>query len=114
MSVNNPSSNIGSRIRQLRKQRKLTQEELGEQTGVNYSYIGQIERGDKTPSLKTLIKIAEGLDVTLGYLIQETPPTYHDKHDNALHNELLRLVHDCTPKELALIVDVVRAIKRNL
>lgn len=43
----------------------MSQEELSEKCCVNPSYIGQIERGEKSPSLHTLYAIADGLDVDI-------------------------------------------------
>ncbi len=54
---------VGRRIREIRKEKGLTQEQVGERGGFNYSYIGRIERGDKNVSLLTIEKIAEALDV---------------------------------------------------
>ncbi len=56
---------VGTRIRALRKERGLSQEALGEKGGFHFSYIGQIERGEKNVSLLNLHKIAESLEVNL-------------------------------------------------
>jgi transcriptional regulator with XRE-family HTH domain len=55
---------VGNRIREIRLERGLTQEEVGEAVGVSYSYIGRIERGQKNISLQTLSKIAHALNVS--------------------------------------------------
>jgi transcriptional regulator with XRE-family HTH domain len=54
---------VGSKIRDLRKEKGLTQEELGEIGNFHFSYIGQVERGEKNISLLNLAKIAESLEV---------------------------------------------------
>ncbi|MGD7052939.1 helix-turn-helix domain-containing protein [Sutcliffiella horikoshii] len=54
---------VGSRIRDIRKGRGYTQEELADKIGIQNSYIGGIERGERNISLLTLEKIANGLDV---------------------------------------------------
>ncbi|MBT2289484.1 helix-turn-helix transcriptional regulator [Paenibacillus albidus] len=56
---------VGARIRALRKERGLSQEALGEIGGFHFSYIGQIERGEKNVSLLNLHKIAESLEVNI-------------------------------------------------
>lgn len=55
---------FGETIRQLRKKSRLTQRQLAEQVGVDYTYISKIEndRLDHTPSIKTIRKLAEALD----------------------------------------------------
>lgn len=55
---------IGQRIRQLRKERNLTQEELGERADLQSQYIGGVERGERNISLETLEKIIVGLKMT--------------------------------------------------
>ncbi|TNJ63774.1 helix-turn-helix transcriptional regulator [Paenibacillus hemerocallicola] len=56
---------VGARIRDLRKERGLSQEQLGEKAGFHFSYIGGIERAEKNISLLNLAKIADALDVEI-------------------------------------------------
>ncbi|MBI4688672.1 MAG: helix-turn-helix transcriptional regulator [Nitrospirae bacterium] len=56
---------IGSRIQHLREKKGITQEQLEEETGINAKYISAIECGQKNATVKTMEKIAEGLDVKL-------------------------------------------------
>ncbi|NOU99788.1 helix-turn-helix domain-containing protein [Paenibacillus planticolens] len=61
--------NIGEKIRILRLQKGLSQEQLALHAGLNTSYLGQVERGEKNPTIKTLDKIACGLDTSIENLI---------------------------------------------
>lgn len=61
--------NIGKKIKKYRKRKELTQEKLGEKAGLHYTYIGQVERGEKEPSLKSLLKISEALEVSVDKLL---------------------------------------------
>lgn len=54
---------VGKRIRQIRKDRNLSQQALAEKCGFTFSYIGGVERAEKNISLLNLEKIADGLDV---------------------------------------------------
>lgn len=54
---------LGKRIRTLRKLKGLTQEELGEKSGISYKFIGEMERGEVNPSLNSLIQIAKALGI---------------------------------------------------
>lgn len=56
---------LGLTVKKFRLQRKMTQESLAEAADIHTSYIGQIERGMRYPSLKTLFKISDALDVKL-------------------------------------------------
>jgi transcriptional regulator with XRE-family HTH domain len=52
---------FGQVVRDLRIERKLSQEKLSELSGLDRSYVSEIERGEKTASIRTLVKLAEGL-----------------------------------------------------
>lgn len=56
---------VGERIRALRQLRDLSQEKLALKAGMNTSYIGQVERGEKSATIVSLEKIAFALDVDL-------------------------------------------------
>ncbi len=53
---------FGSTLQNLRKARKLSQEELGFESGYHRTYISQLERGRKSPSLKTIFQLAAALN----------------------------------------------------
>ena len=61
---------VGEKIRILRQSRGLSQEKLGFKAGLNTSFIGQVERGEKSPTIISLEKIANALDVQLKELFQ--------------------------------------------
>lgn len=56
---------IGSTLRDLRKSQGLSQEKLAEKAGLHRTYIGALERGEKSPTVETLSKIVAALDVSL-------------------------------------------------
>jgi len=69
--------NIGKSLRYYRKQKGFSQYELAERTNVSQSYISEIERGMKVPSLETIEEIAEvlGIEVWDLFLPHDLPPT---------------------------------------
>lgn len=58
------------RIKSLRVQKNLSQEELAFRSGVNVVYYGQLERGLKCPTVDTLYKLSKGLEVPLPELLR--------------------------------------------
>lgn len=60
---------IGMRIKLVRKQAKLTQEALAEMIGVSPHYIYEIERGTKKMSLNVLEKLACNLNISTDYIL---------------------------------------------
>ena len=57
---------IGKRIRETRKQRGLSAEELAEIADLSTVYISYIENAKRKPSLESLIKISNALEITMG------------------------------------------------
>ncbi|MDI7226539.1 helix-turn-helix domain-containing protein [Leptospira santarosai] len=64
-----PKDQFPERLRQLRVMKKMSQEELGQLTDLNYNHIGRYERGDSRPSADKLKALAEALGVTTDYLL---------------------------------------------
>lgn len=56
---------VGARLKQLRRARRLTQEELAERAGLSYKFVGQVERGKGNPTLTTLAALADALGVRM-------------------------------------------------
>lgn len=63
-----PEYNLGERLRYLREQRKLTQKQLALQAKVSQATIAHIEKSTKDPSVETLRKISEALDIHVATL----------------------------------------------
>jgi len=67
----NISKLFGKRVRELRKKRKLSQERLAEEAGLDRSFMSGIERGVENPTLYTIQAIADGLGVSVGQLMKD-------------------------------------------
>ncbi len=63
------SIRFGSRLRQLRRERQLTQLQLAEMLGVDRSYLSDVERGRTGMTLPYLKKVADGFQLTLSELL---------------------------------------------
>ena len=63
------SIRFGSRLRQLRREKQLTQLQLAEMLGVDRSYLSDVERGTKGMTLPYLKKVADGFQLTLAELL---------------------------------------------
>lgn len=64
---------LGERIRSARKSIQLTQKELSEKSGLDRSYLGGIERGQRNVSFVTLCRVAEALECDVGILTKGIP-----------------------------------------
>ncbi|MEA4882519.1 MAG: helix-turn-helix transcriptional regulator [Clostridia bacterium] len=103
---------IGARIREARKSRRMSQNHLAEMCNVNASYVGQIERGERRPSLRTLAALATalGTDASSLLLAPKGP------RDLALQR-LVDAVSNCPPEVIdavALHAQVVVSTFRSL
>lgn len=56
---------FGELMRKARKNKDLTQEELADKAGLHFTYIGQIERGRRNPSLINIYKIQKALRIPI-------------------------------------------------
>lgn len=65
MSKSNIHQKIAANIRELRKQKQITQERLALDADLNRAYVGYIERGERKPSMETLEKLAKVLKVKI-------------------------------------------------
>ena len=59
---------FGDRLRELRMERRLSQERLAELAGLDRNYIGQIERAERNVALVNIIRIAKALEIEPGEL----------------------------------------------
>jgi transcriptional regulator with XRE-family HTH domain len=57
---------LGARLRALRLERGLTQEQLAAAAGLHWTYIGQIERGERNLTAKNVLRLERGLDIGPG------------------------------------------------
>lgn len=74
--MNTMTKELGQRIRAERTAKKMTQEELAERAGLHPTYIGQVERGEKSLTVVSLEKIVEGLEISFSDLFENIqPPT---------------------------------------
>jgi transcriptional regulator with XRE-family HTH domain len=64
---------LGSTIRQIRRARRMTQEDLAEIAGVNVKHLGEVERGNGNPTLQFLLKIAGALGTEMNDFFVSSP-----------------------------------------
>lgn len=65
---------FGARVRYLRFKAGLSQEELADRSGLDRTYVGGIERGERNPALRNIIRLADALGVAPRALFEEWAP----------------------------------------
>ena len=105
---------IGKRIRILRSEKNITQEQLAFQINSSPSYICNIERGTKKPSLQKLLEISEVLGVTVNDFIYNTSEPYVIYESR----ELSDIISECPPDNqkmlLRSITAMIKAVKTDM
>ncbi|RTL33559.1 MAG: XRE family transcriptional regulator [Burkholderiales bacterium] len=61
---------VGKNLRRLRKQHRLSLEELARQSGVSRAMLGQVEQGKSIPSIKTLWQVAQAFGVSVSWFLE--------------------------------------------
>lgn len=87
---------IGSKLKELRILKGLTQEELADRAELSKGFISQLERDLTSPSIATLMDILQCLGTSIGEFFNESPEEqivftkndYFEKHDGDLKNEI--------------------------
>jgi len=105
---NSIKKNLGLRIKELRKNRKLTQTQLAEMIGIDYKHLSRIEVGSSYPSINTLEKTARALKIE----IKEFFAFGHLKNKNALIDEICETLKNADTKSVIraykILLDVVQ------
>jgi len=70
MQPNRPLRALANRIKELRDQKGISQEELAHRAGLSRTGMGFLETGKRWPRLDTLMKVADGLNITLDELLK--------------------------------------------
>ncbi|MCU5201303.1 helix-turn-helix domain-containing protein [Bacillus paranthracis] len=79
---------IGEKIKELRKNSKITQEQLGNAIGVSKMAISYFEKGKKSPGRESLEKIADYFEVTTDYLLgRSEDPELNEEEDKVVSEE---------------------------
>jgi len=101
---------FGARLKALRKERKMTQEEVAKKLGLHNSYIGLLERGERIPSLITLERVASYFGIKTSDLIVEE----QKKQKLTLkQKELLYIINEGSEENINKIYKVARIVMGN-
>ncbi|MBI5327956.1 MAG: helix-turn-helix transcriptional regulator [Deltaproteobacteria bacterium] len=113
---------IGKRLREIRFSKGLTQKTMAQMAGVDYTYIGKIERAEQLPSLGVLIKISEALSLPLDRFIMDESTL---RLINLLPGEgyrvvrkkeiwdLLKALEDIHEEDIPLLIEIVSVLKKH-
>lgn len=72
-ALNETTRVFGQRVRDRRQELGLSQEVAAVRCGIHWTQLGKVERGQRSLRLETIVKIAHGLDVEVGRLVDGLP-----------------------------------------
>ncbi|MEQ2528915.1 helix-turn-helix transcriptional regulator [Bacillaceae bacterium CLA-AA-H227] len=102
---------VGLNIREIRKSKQLTQEELSEKSGLQTSYLAGVERGERNITLETLDKIMSGLEMdpkTVFNFDKLVPDEHFNKKD--IMDLINNLLSDRNIEETKLIYKITKEV----
>jgi len=95
---------LGGCIREERLKLNLTQEKLAEDVHISASYVGQIERGERSVTLGTLVLIVNRLGVTVDYLLSNAAAYQNTVSENLM----LQFLRERSEDEKMLAVNLIK------
>ncbi len=100
---------IGSRIREVRKSKNMTQEKLSEAINVGYKHLSNIECGNGGVSIEVLASICSVLDISLDYIIFNKP----DIRDVKMADDIYKEISSLTRSEREFVMALFQTLKSS-
>lgn len=99
---------LGARLKEIRKARGLTQEALAEKVDLTPQYLSRLEAGHQSPSVETVARLAEALDLELYELFNFG----HQGTVKEVRERLRKLIQESREEELRLGLKLLHALSR--
>lgn len=103
-------TSIGQKVKQIRLNKSVTQEQLAEAVGVGVTHISHLETGSGTVSLKVFLAIVNYLECSADEILCKEINVARPIVDSWL----AELVADCDATEVKIIADTVSTLKQSL
>jgi len=97
---------LGERIRQERLKLGLTQSKLAEDIDISDAYMGHIERGERSLTLGTLIRLVNRLHVSVDYLLQD----YIEETDENIVNQFKQIIDSQNANDKNMAIDILKTM----
>ena len=96
---------IGSRIRSIRENMKLSRCSFSEKLNISEVFLSQVERGEKSISLNTLTNICNTTGVSSDYIL------FGDTTNSSTSNRIIKILDQLPPEANNIIYDLVSSLK---
>lgn len=101
---------IGAKIKEIRREKGISQKELALSSNISMSHMSEIESGRQVMMLPTFAKIVDALNISADDLLLNTKSETRQFYEK----EFSSVLSDCTPEELDSILRIVREIKTQI
>ena len=100
---------LGNRIKKYREQREYSRDKLAEKAEIGSKFLGEVERGEKTTSLVTFVKLAAALSVSVDELLGVHTPA----GKVVVHNEIASKLESLPDKYPLIISDILEVLLKH-
>ncbi len=94
---------LGKKIKFAREEHNYTQYQLACLIGVSSNFFGDVERGNKLPSLETLVRLSNALKISMDFLLSDSLQNFVEEDDSIVY----------TNKQMAILKNIVKSISDN-
>lgn len=102
---------LGKRIKQARKMKTLSQNALAEKTGLTPNFIAKIEGNNTSISLKTLVNIANALEISLDYLMLNDITMLEQGKKTSTDLYIDNMLQDFSESDKELLINMINIFK---
>lgn len=99
---------VGERIREIRKNLNMNREKFSEMIDISSVFLGQIERGERSLSIKTLSKIVKFTGASTDYIL------FGNNNTNTIIDKINHILNQCSEEGLNLIYEFTCSISTFL
>jgi len=99
---------LGERLRELRRCRAMSQEQVAHIANITSAYLGQVERGMKNITVHTLEKVCTALNITLSEFFAST--NAHNNDIDEISNQILHQLHNKSKSEKQAILKMIKLV----
>lgn len=107
MLIEMDSAQFCARLKEIRTQRKMTQQELAEKSGIPSTSISHIEAGSRKPSLENFYKLVVVLNVSADYLLGRT-----DQYSDLGTDPIVKSIQELPESEREMIQKVILSLQK--
>ena len=102
---------LSKRIKKVRNERGLTQEQLASNAGLSWNFVARIETNNAKMSLQTLINIANALDVSVDYLLLNDTAMITKSEKTSTDIFIENMLENFSDVDKELLIDMINVFK---